>query len=606
MRKFFTFLFLTFLTVASYGAPINVKQAKEAAISFLNRNFNQTKALSGNLELIWSDANALKAGSSHENASFYVFRLTDKDGFVVISGDDDVYPILGYSMQQTFRVDSMPSNLRLWFEGYQKQINWIRENKPVVSKAVTDAWAALSTGSFELKAGGNLLSTALWDQLTPYNNICPVVNGQKSLTGCVATATSIVMRYHKWPDTGQGNFSYTTATHRLRLSASFNTTFDWNNMPMQYITGQYTAQQASNVATLMYDCGVFSQMDYDPDNSGALTINAAMGLVNYMKYDKSLHILTRDNYQTNEWVQILNNEIDNNRPIMYGGQNSSNEGHQFIVDGYADSNYYHINWGWSGQANGYFLLDAFNPETQGAGVNSPGSFSIGQDAVIGIKKPVAGSSYQDVLSYFSGENNGVQYKGITTDASAIVPNTEFYVTAGFIGNFSIRQYNGLIAIALTDKNGNIKQIISPQENISLQINYGANGTFPCKITTSLSPDDRIRGIYKSSDSNTWQWIRGGGSTVGEILVSNPTANETIENSQSQVTVLYTSSDNIEVSAADGISTVSLFDLTGHILHKQTGNNNRLVTISANTYNKGLYILEVVTSKGRSTHKILKN
>lgn len=404
MRRF-TLLFVAALSVLSMSAaPVDMEQARKIALSFIKSNYPQTRSGQETLTLVWTDGvTGTRSGSSDAITSeptFYVFDRTDVPGFVVVAGDDAVYPILGYGREQTFSKEGMPSNLRAWFDSYQRQINWLRSHNKQASVATREAWEKLGNGSLQLKSTGVELTTVLWDQMTPYNNLCPVVNSQRTPTGCVATSTAIAMQYHKWPDVGQGSHSYTSQTYGLSLSATFNTPYQWDNMPSTYTAGQYTTQQAQNVATLMYDVGVMSEMNYAPGNSGALTITAAQGLVNYMKYDKSLHVLQRENYQTAEWESIIKGELDDNRPVIYGGENDQNEGHQFIIDGYNTSDYYHVNWGWSGLANGYYLLSVLEPEEQGTGGNSGGGFSLDQNAIISMMKPVEGSTYQDVLVFF--------------------------------------------------------------------------------------------------------------------------------------------------------------------------------------------------------------
>lgn len=605
MRRIITFLFFTLLVLSLSAAPVSVKQAQSAATGFVNANFKQTKAFSGQLELVWSDTGMpTKSGSSLKDATFYVFNLTGGDGFVVVSGDDAVYPILGYSAQHAFQKESMPSNLSNWFEGYQDQISWVRDIKPTVSQNVINAWAALNKGSLQLKSDVVLLSTALWDQMIPYNNLCPAVNGQRTPTGCVATSTSIVMQYHKWPNVGQGSFSYTSETYKFSLSVTYDTPYDWNSMPMAYVSGQYTAQQAQNIAKLMFDVGVFSEMNYAPGNSGALTINCARGLVDYMKYDKSLRYLQRVYYQTAEWEGMVKAELDSNRPVIYGGSNDKKEGHQFVLDGYTTDNYYHVNWGWGGLANGYFLLDVLNPLQQGTGGNSGGGFSIGQDAIFGIKKAEANSSNRDVLAFFYGEADGMTFAGISTDALAILPNKSFVVTAGFIANFSIRTFTGTVAIALTDKDGNIKELISPQRSLSLDINNGTGIQFTCKVNSSVASDDQLRAVYKSSDSDTWQWVRGGGDTSGQIFVSSPTPNEVITEN-ADISILFDPSGSILISSSAEVQTVTVYDVNGRMLKKKLGGNNLSVSVPISGLGKGMYIVEVETTKSHSVHKILK-
>ncbi|MFV0582998.1 MAG: thiol protease/hemagglutinin PrtT [Parabacteroides gordonii] len=605
MRRCTFVFFIALLTMSISAAPIDVKQARSVALSFLKANSPQTKASEPALTLVWSDAGTTtKSAGSVQDATFYVFNREDADGFVVVAGDDAVYPILGYGMQQLFEKDSMPSNLRGWFDSYQRQINWIRENKQEASREVSVAWNQVRQGTMQLKSGGVSLTTVLWDQMTPYNNLCPVVNSQRTPTGCVATSTSIAMQYHKWPDVGEGSHSYTSQTYNLSLSATFDTPYQWDNMPSTYTAGQYTTEQAQNIATLMYDVGVMSDMNYAPGNSGALTLTAAQGLVNYMKYDKSLHVLQRENYQTAEWESIIKGELDDNRPVVYGGENDQNEGHQFIIDGYNDADYYHVNWGWGGLANGYYLLAVLEPEEQGTGGNI-GGFSLDQDAIISMKKPVEGSTYQDVLAFFYGENSGTVFAGLEATTDTFEPNKLFGVEYGYVGNMSIRDFSGNLVVALVDKDGNTKEFISSEEPVSIQIEQGVAQEVPCTITQQMVPGDRIRLLYKSSDAQDWQWVRGGSNTTGEILVAgDPTSTEEIS-AETNISVSYDTNGTAYVTSPVAIREIALYDMNGRLLKKQPGSDNSTVTFSYSGYPSGIYVMEVQTAEGRSSHKVVK-
>lgn len=605
MRRIGAVFFLACLATSMSATPIQVKQARSVALSFLKSNFTQTKGTELDLNLVWSDAETTTKTVASQEATFYVFNRSDGAGFVAVAGDDAVYPILGYGTKEVFKTDSMPANLRTWFDSYQRQINWVREQKRLPAKEVEVAWGALRRGDMKLKAGGTQLTTVLWDQMNPYNGLCPTINGGRVPTGCVATSTAIAMQYHKWPDVGVGSHSYTSETYNLALSATFNTPYAWNNMPSAYTNGQYTAQQAQNVATLMYDCGVFSDMNYAPGNSGAQTLTAARGLVDYMKYDKSLQVLQRDNYQTQEWESLVKGEINLNRPVIYGGENNLQEGHQFILEGYDDNGYFLVNWGWSGLANGYYRLAALEPEIQGTGGNSGGGFNLYQDAVFNMKPAVAGSSYQDVVSLFAGESGGVQYRGISTTATSIVPNVEFIVNAGFIGNFSLREFEGLVVIALVNEVGTVKQFVSDQLPISLEIGSGTAGEFPCTVTASLTSGDRIRVMYKSQDATDWQWVRGGGATTAEIAVDNPTSSEKIEN-PANVSIAYTSDGNVVVTSLEGIQEIALYDTNGRLLKRQPVGNNTSASFLYNEYSTGIHILKIRMAKGSSSHKLIRN
>lgn len=607
MRRF-TLLFVAALSVLSMSAaPVDMEQARKIALSFIKSNYPQTRSGQETLTLVWADGvTGTRSGSSDAIASeptFYVFDRTDVPGFVVVAGDDAVYPILGYGREQTFSKEGMPSNLRAWFDSYQRQINWLRSHNKQASAITREAWEKLGNGSLQLKSTGVELTTVLWDQMTPYNNLCPEVSGQRTPTGCVATSTAIAMQYHQWPDVGEGSHSYTTKTYNLSLSATFDTPYQWNNMPATYTAGQYTDQQAQNVATLMYDCGVFSDMDYAPGNSGALMLTAAQGLVNYMKYDKSLHVLQRENYQTAEWESIIKGELDNNRPVVYGGENDQKEGHQFIIDGYNTADYYHVNWGWSGLANGYYLLAVLEPEEQGTGGNSGGGFSLDQMAMISMQKPVEGSTYEDVLTFFYGESGGIVFEGLDASTDTFEPGQMFEVQFGYVGNMSIRNFTGDLVVALVDKDGNTKELISSEKSVSIDINNGIGGELACTITQPRASGDCIRLLYKSSDGSDWKWVRGGTDTYGEISVDgSDVANEEIA-LPSPVTVSCNAGGTVSVTSPVAIKEITLYDISGRLLKKQPAGGNTEVSLSCAGYPAGVYVMEVLTAEGKSSHKL---
>ncbi|WP_233547798.1 thiol protease/hemagglutinin PrtT [Parabacteroides sp. AF17-28] len=608
MMRRFTLLFVAALSVLSMSAaPVDMEQARKIALSFIKSNYPQTRSGQETLTLVWTDGvTGTRSGSSDAITSeptFYVFDRTDVPGFVVVAGDDAVYPILGYGREQTFSKEGMPSNLRAWFDSYQRQINWLRSHNKQASVATREAWEKLGNGSLQLKSTGVELTTVLWDQMTPYNNLCPEVSGQRTPTGCVATSTAIAMQYHQWPDVGQGSHSYTTQTYKLSLSATFDTPYQWNNMPATYTAGQYTDQQAQNVATLMYDCGVFSDMDYAPGNSGALMLTAAQGLVNYMKYDKSLHVLQRENYQTAEWESIIKGELDNNRPVVYGGENDQKEGHQFIIDGYNTADYYHVNWGWSGLANGYYLLAVLEPEEQGTGGNSGGGFSLDQMAMISMQKPVEGSTYEDMLTFFYGESGGIVFDGLDASTDTFEPGQMFEVQFGYVGNMSIRNFTGDLVVALVDKDGNTKELISSEKSVSIDINNGIGGELACTITQPIASGDCIRLLYKSSDGNDWKWVRGGTDTYGEISVDgSDVANEEIA-VPSLVTVSCNAGGTVSITSPVAIKEIALYDISGRLLKKQPAGGNTEVSLSCAGYPAGVYVMEVLTAEGKSSHKL---
>ena len=160
-----------------------------------------------------------------------------------------------------------------------------------------------------------------------------------------------------------------------------------------------------------------------------------------------------------------------------------------------------MNWGWSGLANGYYLLSVLEPEEQGTGGNSGGGFSLDQNAIISMMKPVEGSTYQDVLVFFYGENEGTVFNGLSATTDDFEQNQLFGLQYGYVGNMSIRDFTGNLVAALVDKNGNTKEFISSEEPVTIEIERGVGQEIPCTITKAIAPGDRIRLLYKSSDGS---------------------------------------------------------------------------------------------------------
>ena len=349
-----------------------------------------------------SDSQLLLMKSPYE--TFYLFSI-DGGGFVIVSADNRVLPILGYSLQSNLDVDNLPANLAAWLDGYDKQIRAVMED---ASLPVHPGWQQASPKSslegYDSIAGP--LMTTTWGQSPFYNDLCPQINGEGVEAGCIATAMAQIMKYWNWPDVGVGQHSYNSA-YAGTQSADFSTThYDWANMPNS-LTSSSTPAQVNAVATLMYHCGVAVDMDYNTllnSGSGAFAIMSNHGLNypcaenalrNNFKYSPSLVSLQRRNFSNDEWADMMKNEIDHRRPILYCGVSVAlGYGHAFVCDGYDTNGYFHFNWGWSGDDDGFFSLSDISPTFY--------SFNANQTAVIGIEPDTLyGSNATCTVSAFS-------------------------------------------------------------------------------------------------------------------------------------------------------------------------------------------------------------
>lgn len=337
----------------------------------------------------------------------YVFNRADNEGFLVVSADDAVTPLLGYADAGTFDADAMPDNLRAWLEEYTSQIAW--------AATMTSGRARAASSSRPSRASITPMCVTMWNQGSPYNDMCPEYQGERCVTGCVATALAQVLKYHNYPTRGTGSNSYTT--NSLGLSASFNfgnTTFEWDKMLDSYSSDSPSANKTA-VATLMYAAGVSVDMDYTPNESGASSYAIGSALINYFNYDKGVSFQNRNWYGMYEWEDLVYESLSTCGPVLLGG-NSGTGGHEFVCDGYDKDGYFHINWGWGGMSNGYFLLTALDPGEQGIG-GSAGGYNFNQDAVIGIRKPVADSKYTEIMASMNDVNGVGGNKSVTVSGN---------------------------------------------------------------------------------------------------------------------------------------------------------------------------------------------
>lgn len=359
-------LLLTMALCSMMGAQakeITEAEAARIASEFVNSKMAVTRAAYGKLQLAKS------------TNGYYAYNRGEGNGFVVVAADDNMgSQVLGYADSGTLDFSNMPSNLKWWLSQYEQLATIVANNPTAVTRAETTQREAVEP-----------LITCKWDQNTPYNDLCPEYKvGEKSATGCIATAMAQVMYYHKWPKQGTGSISYYWETGKKQISADFSqSTYDWDNMTDTYDSNSSTASKTA-VAELMRDCGYATEMDYDSE-SGAKVAPQTVALVKYFNYDKAIRTVTRECIAYDEWHTLLYNELAAKRPILVGGGN-----HAFIFDGYKDG-YYHVNWGWGGMSDGYFLSSELAPSVQGIG-SSGTTYSADLTATIGIQKPVEGST----------------------------------------------------------------------------------------------------------------------------------------------------------------------------------------------------------------------
>lgn len=339
----------------------------------------------------------------------YIFGGGENGGYVITPADDNFPAVLGYSDSGTFTMTNAAPAFVWWLGEYSKEIAWAIDHAlPPQSTIACDA-VLEPTNVPQKESRQNIapLVSSIWNQDSPFNNDCPVFSGNRSVTGCVATAMAQVMYKHEYPQTGTGSNSYTH--NGQTISYDFSTAnFDWSHMIDSYNYNAGTQTQRSAVANLMYACGVSVFMQYSPRESGAFGLDIAPALKKYFQYDNGVRYLMRDYFTYSDWENIIYTDLQEGLPVIFGGQ-ANNGGHEFICDGYQDGEY-HFNWGWGGAYDGYFLLTALNPDGEGIG-GYEGGYNSDQSIICRIQKPVAGSKpwypiyAQGGLEYLSYSND---------------------------------------------------------------------------------------------------------------------------------------------------------------------------------------------------------
>ena len=322
-----------------------------------------------------------------------VYVFNGEDGFVLVSAEDDARAVLGYSDTGRFDATDMPENMQFWLQMYADELARYEANKPVLKAGQVSMHRAKRAATDSYPTITPILGDVEWGQDEPYNNLCPTVGGERSVTGCVATAISQIMYVHKYPTKGTGSKTYTTESHGLQLNVNFGaTTYDWGNM-LPYYKNNYNSTQANAVATLMYHVGVAADMDYDPDGSGAISSAALAAITEYFGYNKSIHVLPKDFMKEETVLQTVASDLQEGRPVYISGSTVNQEGHAFVCDGMQSDGYLHINWGWNGSGNGYFALSALDPENQGTGGSASDlAFTEGVCLYTNIKPTVGGEA----------------------------------------------------------------------------------------------------------------------------------------------------------------------------------------------------------------------
>ena len=358
MKKVTLLLIGFFCSLTVLAGEINKQAAIQIAQQFVPKSpvsQGRKKARAEFSEIVYTE---MMPGT--DRAAFYIVNVGD-DAFVLVSADDKAQQVLGYSLTKNFPVKAdgsveLPPHIKSFFDDLAAQVKVAANGggRTAVAKRKMSRRAA------SLPESVDPLITTTWDQGQYYNALCPTdPQGPDGhvWTGCIATAMAQMIKFWE-PAQKRGSHYYDTGYGRLEVNFA-ESKFDYANMPKALSAGS-SAAQINAVATLMYQCGVACNMQYSPAESSSFDTEARAAFINYFGFSPDMGFAEKRNFTTEDWNTLLRENLAAKHPVMYSG-NTGTSGHSFICDGYKAGNFFHFNFGWGGNFDGWFLTSAINP-----------------------------------------------------------------------------------------------------------------------------------------------------------------------------------------------------------------------------------------------------
>lgn len=472
MKKFFISLLLVGVALVIQGAERTPTAKISAALAVIQHPAGAKSP--------WDTEKSLQELYAEKTLTVYGYA---HGGFAIIANDDAFEAVIGYSSGK-FNLED--NGGLAWFVRTAA-----KSMAEVLAQGGIRKAPVIPEGNFKQAVTPLLRST--WNQDSPYNLQCPTTaDGKAYPTGCVATALSQIMYYHRYPEHGKGSHQYsftpTTGDGRI-LSADFGaTTYDWNNMLDNYVRGNYTTAQANAISTLMLHCGVAVDMQYTPSGSGTYSSKARTGMIDYFTYNENVNLLNRAFYSVAEWMKLIYTELNNNRPVYYTGSDATQGGHAFVLDGYDANGLVHVNWGWGADGgNDYYDIALLNP--------TGFQFSEGQDMLIYISPEKIGEYESHIVA-----EKALDVRRLSKKMLTVFTQTLF--------NLSGEVFSGNIAIILdgAGKKQVLKQVT--EANVANLYSLGGQLGNVMSLPTQLADGDyRIYPASKTDRDSDWRLVR---------------------------------------------------------------------------------------------------
>ena len=461
MKKTISILICAAIAMAVCSAnPVNSRQARRQAALKLGTDESSLTMLMENRVAV--------ASTSSSTPAYYMFN-GNEGGFVIVSGDDALIPVLGYSMTGRIDAGNIPCNMQAWLEEVSEAVRTVRSDVTRKSFAeVAPGWEEReenTAGRHIMRAGTpvKMLDLPLWSQEHPYNWYCATFykfvssETQKSVTGCVSTAMSMVMRYYEWPPCGHGtlpdydmpfyiNDDYDYIMVHME-GHELGHEYKWSQMSMDDVSSYNTSTISDankQIARLMYDCGIMMQSEYSYWlGTGAQSEMIPEMMIRYMYYQDCAEYVDKSSYTSDGWLSLIKGQLDQDMPVLYGSTARGGDGgHQYVVTGYDSDNKLYVNWGWGGECNGFFAVTGFRPDGTDLTANHCAIINLIPDKSYTpvpheTKEPTSVKRTLDVPSgvYLkSGKSGSAVFNGVELESGTIGNGSTFKMKAGILTN----------------------------------------------------------------------------------------------------------------------------------------------------------------------------
>lgn len=372
-----------------WGDNVDLKRARHTAATYLS-SVTGSKTSAEEARLVYALYNPIQPGVS----TMYLFNMGNS-GFVAVAGSDNCDPILAFDEFDTLDINNIPPAMIWWMNSLSDQVSQAQNEQISATAEIATKWEELDKETLPVRASkaNIILMTEKWNQVSSndryptYNAKCPDSAGYYCPVGCGATALGQIMHYWQYPKQGakMKAFPWPSWNSSGRRTTSNRIIYykyahyDYSLMPNQ-ISNSSPQATIDTVATFNMHVATAMDMTFNPDGSSSTIDDAISAARNYFKYQNTMQILYRinyyngsENYTSDQWTQILRDEIDANRPIYYSGHdyNSSGRdaGHAFICHGYRtdDTRFFRFNWGWGGSGDAWYNvanIHGLNPNHQ--------------------------------------------------------------------------------------------------------------------------------------------------------------------------------------------------------------------------------------------------